>query len=49
MADFQQGVIIFVVIKLVSVWGIHAAGGPSGIIGKLEGMDCGGGGRVDLP
>lgn len=38
MADFQQGVISFVVITLVSVWGIHAAGGPSGIIGKLEGM-----------
>lgn len=36
MSDFQQGVIAFVVITLVSVWGIVAAGGPHGIAGKLE-------------
>lgn len=36
MADFQQGIIAFIVIVIVSVWGIHAAGGPSGIIAKLK-------------
>jgi Na+/proline symporter len=35
MADFQQGVISFLVITLVSGWGIYAAGGPSGIVSKL--------------
>lgn len=39
MADFQQGVISFVVITLVSVWGIYAAGGPQGILAKLDSMD----------
>jgi Na+/proline symporter len=36
MADFQQGVISFVVITLVSGWGIYVAGGPSGIVERLE-------------
>jgi Na+/proline symporter len=36
MADFQQGVIAFLVIVIVSIWGIHAAGGPSAIISKLK-------------
>ena len=36
MADFQQGIISFIVITLVSVWGVVAAGGPSGIVEKLE-------------
>jgi len=28
MADFQQGVIAFLVIVIVSIWGVVAAGGP---------------------
>lgn len=36
MADFQQGIIAFIVIVIVSVWGIQAAGGPSQIIAKLK-------------
>ena len=36
MADFQQGIIAFVVITLVSVWGIGEAGGPAGIVARLE-------------
>jgi len=35
MADFQQGVISFIVITLVSVWGIFEAGGPLAIVDKL--------------
>ena len=35
MADFQQGVIAFLVIMIVSIWGIMVAGGPSGIVEKL--------------
>ena len=38
MADFQQGVIAFSVIVLVSIWGIVAAGGPQGITTKLESL-----------
>jgi len=38
MADFQQGVIAFLVIIIVSAWGIHTAGGPTGIIEKLDVM-----------
>ncbi|UCC39799.1 MAG: Na+:solute symporter [Candidatus Aminicenantes bacterium] len=38
MADFQQGVIAFSVIILVSIWGIVAAGGPQGIMNKLESL-----------
>jgi len=36
MADFQQGIIAFSVILIVSVWGIVAAGGPHAIITKLS-------------
>jgi len=38
MADFQQGVIAFSVIILVSVWGIASAGGPQMIMNKLESL-----------
>jgi Na+/proline symporter len=41
MSDFQQGVIAFVVITLVSVWGIFEAGGPTLIVQKLEAMGQG--------
>ena len=36
MADFQQGIIAFIVILIVSIWGINAAGGPGVIIEKLH-------------
>lgn len=36
MADFQQGIIAFIVIVIVSIWGIQAAGGPAKIIAKLK-------------
>jgi len=36
MADFQQGVIALLVIIIVSVYGVVAAGGPSVIISKLD-------------
>ncbi len=35
MADFQQGIIAFSAILIVSVWGIIAAGGPQAIISGL--------------
>jgi len=35
MADFQQGIIAFSAILIVSIWGIVAAGGPHGIVHKL--------------
>jgi SSS family solute:Na+ symporter len=38
MADFQQGVIAFAVILIVSVWGIVAAGGPTHIVSRLVEM-----------
>ncbi|MCE5269683.1 sodium:solute symporter [bacterium] len=38
MADFQQGVIAFGVILIVSAWEIWAAGGPSGIMDKLAAL-----------
>ncbi len=38
MADFQQGIIAFLVIMIVSIWGIMEAGGPSGITEKLTAM-----------
>jgi len=41
MADFQQGVIAFIAIAIVSVWGIMAAGGPATIIAKLKAMGQG--------
>lgn len=36
MADFQQGIIAFLIITFVSCWAIHEAGGPSTIVNKLE-------------
>ena len=36
MADFQQGIIALLVIIIVSVYGVMAAGGPSTIISKLD-------------
>ena len=36
MADFQQGVIALLVIFIVSIWGVVAAGGPDQIIAKLK-------------
>ncbi|MFB0515729.1 MAG: sodium:solute symporter [Candidatus Neomarinimicrobiota bacterium] len=36
MADFQQGVIAFSAIIIISVWGIIAAGGPQAIVTKLD-------------
>ena len=36
MADFQQGVIAFMIIVIVSIWGVIAAGGPDQIIAKLK-------------
>ncbi|MEO0249438.1 MAG: sodium:solute symporter [candidate division WOR-3 bacterium] len=38
MSDFQQGVIAFFVILIVSFWGIGVAGGPRGIVSKLSEM-----------
>lgn len=46
MADFQQGLVAFVAIVIVSVWGIHAAGGPGGIVAKLRTM--GEAGKLDF-
>jgi len=39
VADFQQGVIAFILILLVSVWGVLAAGGPSAVMDKFENMN----------
>ncbi len=36
MADFQQGIIAFIMIVIVSLWGISKAGGAKGIILKLH-------------
>lgn len=36
MADFQQGVIAFIVITLVSLWGIGEAGGPAAIVSRIS-------------
>ncbi len=36
IADFQQGIIVFLGILIVSVWGIYEAGGPAGIVGRLQ-------------
>ena len=38
MADFQQGIIAFFVIVIVSLWGVFAAGGPHAIVMKLHTM-----------
>jgi len=39
VADFQQGVIAFILIVLVSVWAILAAGGPAAIADKIDRMN----------
>lgn len=39
MADFQQGVIALLVIIIVSIWGVIAAGGPDAIISKLKNIN----------
>ncbi len=39
VADFQQGVIAFILILLVSVWGVVAAGGPAAIMANFERMN----------
>lgn len=39
MADFQQGVIAFIMITMVSAWGVAAAGGPRAIVKRLSGMN----------
>ncbi len=36
MADFQQGVVAFLIIVIVSIWGVVAAGGPDEIISRLN-------------
>jgi len=38
MADFQQGLISFLVITLVSLWGIYEAGGPTMIVDRLAAL-----------
>jgi Na+/proline symporter len=38
MADFQQGVIAFIGILIVCVWGVLAAGGPGTIVHRLRDM-----------
>jgi Na+/proline symporter len=38
MADFQQGIIAFIVILIVSIWGVAAAGGPAAIVDKLHAL-----------
>lgn len=45
MADFQQGVIAFLVITIVCLYGIDTAGGPTAIVSKLE--ELGQGWRVN--
>jgi Na+/proline symporter len=39
ITDFQQGVIAFASIVVVSGWGIWAAGGPSGIVERLHALN----------
>ncbi len=41
MADFQQGLISFVVITLVSLWGIAEAGGPTAVVERLSSLGDG--------
>lgn len=38
MADFQQGIIALIMIVIVSIWGIQAAGGPAVIVEKLQAL-----------
>lgn len=39
VADFQQGIIAFILIVVVSVWAVLAAGGPAAITDKFERMN----------
>lgn len=39
MADFQQGIIVFLLILMVSIWCLLAAGGPAAIYEKIEAMN----------
>lgn len=45
MAEFQQGIIVFAVILIVSLWGVGVAGGPDAIVDKL--VSSGQGWRLD--
>ena len=38
MTDFQQGVIAFLVIVIVSIWALFQAGGPGELVSKLNQM-----------
>ena len=38
MADFQQGIIAFIMILIVSFWGIHSAGGAGHVVERLHEM-----------
>ena len=38
MSDFQQGLLEFLVITLVSLWGIAVAGGPRAIVDKVAAL-----------
>jgi len=35
MAEFQQGIIVFAMIAIVSLWGVGVAGGPDAIVDKI--------------
>lgn len=39
IADFQQGIIAFALILMVSIWAIIGAGGPGEIINKIQNMN----------
>jgi len=36
IADFQQGIVVFLGILIVSIWGVYEAGGPAGIVARLD-------------
>ncbi|HID07013.1 MAG TPA: sodium:solute symporter, partial [Armatimonadetes bacterium] len=36
MADFQQGVVALLTIIIVSIWGVCIAGGPHGVVQRLQ-------------
>lgn len=42
MADFQQGIIAFVAIAFISLWEVHVAGGPGGIVQRLQELGASG-------
>ncbi len=48
MADFQQGVISFIVITLVSCWGIYEAGGATAIIEKVSTLTAEGASKLGM-